>query len=169
MKPKFALILLICLTLPRLSLASGLLVSPSKLDFDISKLKQKEKTITVANTTEDVQIIDIYFDEHEEWFEIKPKIFSLTPGEWKKISISPVLGKPWFYSKQTKLYLLIIAKPLKESSIKVSSGIKLPVTVTSNSAINPGKLLFPTLLVMLILLIIAASLIAQRKHRHLKK
>lgn len=117
--------------------ASGLSITPSRLDFAVDDGKEALQTITVMNPTADVMVFEVYADEFSNVISLRPESFTLESGGRKEVSVmidasnSPLPplkirgGKGGVISTN----LSIVGKALAESKVNVAAGAKLPVTI----------------------------------------
>ncbi len=130
---KLSLGLLFCL--PTIAIAAGIQVSPAKLDFAAAIGKSVTQNITVVNPTADVQVFEVYSDDFADAIKPMPASFTLESGGKKTVSITVDALK--INSEKTgKLgtNLSVVAKPLADNKFSVGTGVKIPLTITINTA-----------------------------------
>ncbi len=114
------------------ALASGIGVSPSKLDLQAPA--QTTGQLTVANPTADAQTFQIYAPDFPSAITVEPNDFALGPGGRKTVSIrvdakrlsaeiQNRAGAPFVTS------LDVLARPLDKKNLAVAAGVKIPLTV----------------------------------------
>ncbi|MCX6797063.1 MAG: hypothetical protein NTX98_01115 [Candidatus Doudnabacteria bacterium] len=133
MKTRILITVGVYLLTPAFVLASGLSVSPTRLDFVIKDktAAPKIQEIIVANPTTETVIMEIVPDNFAGLIIPAPQIFSLAPGGRKTVFITLAQNyeKFFFSANKIKTNLSIVAKPLNGGNFSVMSGIKLPVNI----------------------------------------
>jgi len=127
------------LLVPLSALASGLSVSPARLDFSLIDDNQAQKTITVANPTADVMVFEAYPDEFADIISAYPESFTLEAGGRKEVWINIDASKIK-ESVNLSTNLSVISKPLAENKVNVGAGAKIPVTISTNPPIKQQNL-----------------------------
>ena len=132
-------ILIGLITLPLSVFATGLSVSPTRLDFEVVDGGKASQTLTVTNPTADVMVFEVYADEFEDMIMVQPESFTLESGGRKMVSIS-IDAKDANKSQSISTNLSVVGKPLAESKVNVGAGAKIPVTInmapSQNSPVN---------------------------------
>ena len=145
------IVTIILFSLPLVTHASGIQVSPSKLEFNISQ-KAETKKVIVVNPTVDVQIFKVYLDDSTRGVELSPASFTLEAGGRKEVAITVDPKK--FSSPDTIVYtaLSVLGSPLMEGSVPVGTGVKVQVSVTRSggSSVNVTGLIFGLVAVVLL-------------------
>jgi len=132
------------IALPLTVSATGLSVSPTRLDFEVVDGGKASQTLTVINPTADVMVFEVYPDEFEDAIKANPESFTLESGGRKEVSISVDVSSPLFLKEGVggvkSTNLSVVGKPLAESKVNVGAGAKIPVTINmalaKNSPVN---------------------------------
>jgi len=125
----------LCLTGANVALASGISVSPAKLEWLLSQNKKiADKTITIANPTADVLLIEVYADEFSNIITAHPQTFTLEAGALKSVQVQ-INKLNWDNSQSAILStnLSVTARPLAESQVNIGAGVKIPITIQLDS------------------------------------
>jgi hypothetical protein len=125
--------------------ASGLQVSPSRLELTAAHFSGKGQELTVANPTQEALLLQITTDEFEDLIEISQKSLVLEAGARKTVAISVNPETAVDYAQSTlSTNLSIVARPLADSGVAINTGIKLPLTVSlqagNGAKITPGSI-----------------------------
>ena len=112
--------------------AAGIQIFPEKVEISIEPGHTSHFTLTVANPTRQVELVEIYPDELQENFSIQPQSFTLEAGQRKEISISAT-DKNLKDGQKAATHLSVVAKPLGENEISVAAGTKLPLSLEIKS------------------------------------
>ncbi len=135
------------------ALASGIQVSPARLDFVFDDNAQKIQEITVANPSPDVVVFAVYSEDYPNYITAEPTSFSLEPGGRRTVTVKV---NPKGLLGADKTQLAILGRPLDQTSLSVAAGAKIPITITVSETAKPftntplGQLL-------IILLVITAT------------
>jgi P pilus assembly chaperone PapD len=117
--------------------AAGIQVAPARLDFQIKSEKAAALNLTIVNPTADVQLFEVYTDDFPELIKANPASFTLEAGAKKIVSISIDAGKQKA-NQSLSTTLSVVGKPLADKQLSVSTGVKIPLTITfSQSVPNP--------------------------------
>ncbi len=126
---------IVFILLPFLAQASGIQVSPSKIDIITEINKPMSGELTVANPTADVQIFEIYPDEFPEIIKASPASFTLEAGAKKIVAVTVYPSAVENVSRVLRTDLSVVGKPLIETRLQTNTGVKIPITVViSHSA-----------------------------------
>lgn len=109
--------------------AVGLAVKPTKIDMLAVWGQETTKDLLVANTTNEPAAYRVYPDEYENIISVNPKDFRLLPNESQIVSLSVKARN--LISRTTNIS--IVAQPLSGGSLKISSGVKIPLVMTVKS------------------------------------
>ena len=126
----FFILILIFILLPVLSQATGIQVSPSKMDFVLKENKSVSKELVVVNPTADVQVFEIYPDEFSEIIKANPASFILEAGERKAVIITAHHSLTEDASQILKTNLSVVSKPLIETRLQTNTGVKIPLSIS---------------------------------------
>lgn len=137
---------------PLTAFAAGVSASPERLNFNVQNSPVTDEII-VANPSADVQLFEIYPDDFERQIKITPTSFTLESGERKRIKVT--VGTQWTRGISST-NISVLERPLADSQVKISAGIKIPVTINSSGfnyrqAILPLCILLSTTLLILFL------------------
>ncbi len=148
------------LLFPSLALASGIKVSPEKLQFETGG-KTQRKEIVVANPTADVQLFEVYADDFSKAITANPASFTLEAGNRKTVTITVDPSK--LGSGITTTNLSVVGKPLTDSRVQINTGVKIPITI---SAHQPWyrKIILP-IGILVIAIAVAANFYKSRKQK----
>lgn len=116
---------------PLLTSASGLSVSPTRLDFTIKDKFSQIQEIIVANPTAETVVIEVYSDDSSGLIICAPKFFILTSGGRKIVSVSLAQKNILTFRQNNNISanLSVVAKPLNGGNFSIASGVKLPVNI----------------------------------------
>ena len=156
---KNTLILIFALfTIPTPTFATGLSVSPARLDFVLTNNHQAQKTITVINPTADVMVFEVYADEFAEIIGANPESFTLESGARKEVNII-INAKNFNESQSISTNISVVGKALAESKVNVATGAKIPITISiypgvarPNFFIQYGIIILAALVIILLLI-----------------
>lgn len=139
---------------PLLTHASGLQISPAKLDFTIYNNKTSQQDMVIVNPTAEVQIFDIYPDDFDKQIKVEPASFVLESGARKTVKVY-VYPKNLSNSQKISTDLSITGKPLSENKFSIGAGAKVPITITLLQADNKFShaILWATLTVLVIFIL----------------
>lgn len=155
--------LVLLMFIPQAVLASGIQVSPAKLDFQITPGQPQPRQLVVANPTADVQTFQIYAQDYPSAITAEPNDFALEAGGRKEVAIY-VDGKN--LPVKVNSQLAIVARPLANSkNLSVATGVKVPLTITNEKQTKAPIKTNPIIILALLLLAISLAL----SLRHLKK
>ena len=121
------------LTIPIICFASGIQVSPARLDFSLADGKPSAQTITIVNPTADVQVFEVYTDDFQDAIKAMPASFTLESGARKTVSLT--VDAPALHQDNAKLStsLSVVGKPLADNKFSVGTGVKIPLTISLTS------------------------------------
>ena len=124
-------ILSLSLFLPLSSLAAGIQVSPSHLDFRVNSQETAPQNLTVVNPTADVQVFEVYADDFAELIKPNPASFTLESGAKKTVAITINFSGVKDQSERTlTTNLSVVGKPLADSRFSLATGAKIPITLS---------------------------------------
>ena len=103
--------------------ASGLSVSPARLDFELSGNTNVAKNIVVANPTADVMIFEVYADEFQDTIIVNPESFTLESGGRKEVSVS-IDSEKLKQAQTIATSLSVVGKPLAQNKVNIGGGGK---------------------------------------------
>jgi hypothetical protein len=132
---KLLLISITILTLPAIVHAAGIQASPSSINLRISN-STAEQRIVIANPTADVQVFEIYADDFSSVMHFTPSSFTLEAGDRKNIQLT-IDGSKLPSNSTISTTLSIVGKPLADSRFQVGTGIKIPITASTDSSAQP--------------------------------
>ena len=165
MKNGFKIILLASLFIPSMVRAAGMQIYPSRLDFELKSGQQDAKTLTVTNPTADIQLFEISAEGFSQLIRTEPASFTLEPGEKKNVQVSvksPLSGQT------IAAEVSLTGRPLKESSLLVGAGVKIPVVITSQKTEETSKNK-PAILTLLTLIFIGLLYYSNKSDKLAKK
>lgn len=130
---------LLLVLLPQSAGASGIAVSPAKLEIFAALGKSATSQMWVKNPGTEVQIFEVYADEFAEFLDVNPNSFTLEPQEQRSVAVR-LNEKFWNHSRarsqilQTELSVLSL--PLKDlpGGFTANAGVKIPVTLEVRDA-----------------------------------
>jgi len=126
---------LVLILFPVLSQAAGIQVSPSKIDFILETNKPVSQELIVVNPTADVQIFEVYPDEFPEIIKTNPASFTLEAGGRKTVVITAYSAITENSSQILKTNLSVVSKPLIETRLQASTGVKIPIAIVVKNEI----------------------------------
>ncbi|MFA5991741.1 MAG: hypothetical protein WC794_05870 [Candidatus Doudnabacteria bacterium] len=152
------------LVLPLSSLAAGLQISPSRLNFTVAPNQEMTQKIVVANPTADVQIYEITADDYTNFIKPQPKSFTLESGARKEVAITVMLTQA---NQKVATNLSVVAKPLTADGLTIGTGAKIPLEITVIETIPSydKNLVFIVIVVVLVIIIIITSLYFSQKRK----
>jgi P pilus assembly chaperone PapD len=110
--------------------ASGIQVSPSKLEFNMALDGLMAKQIIVSNPTNQAQMFQVYAEDYPDLITAEPNDFALEPGGRKNVSIIVNSQK---LPGSLKTQLAVLAGPLPgKKNLAVSAGVKIPLSISTN-------------------------------------
>jgi P pilus assembly chaperone PapD len=123
----FTVLVSLILTVP--ALASGLGVTPGKLDIELPRGGSTSATLSVTNSGNSEALYSVYVEEEDyiTWFAIEPVEFTLAAGENRAVEID--VNPPADASGEHQAHICIIAIPPGEG-LMITSGVKVPTTVS---------------------------------------
>lgn len=133
---KIFLAIIIGVGLAQPTLAVGVGVNPSVLDFKIESAGSARNQLIVTNPSQEPGLFIISPDDLASWFTINPAELRLEAGESQQVDITV---KP----KQVGSFatsLSVIGYPLDTRAFKAGSGLKVPLRFTATN-INNNSLL----------------------------
>lgn len=119
--------------LPVVTLASGISVSPAKLELAVQAGTTISEALTVTNPTADVQLFEIYADDFTDMFAFNPATFTLEAGARKTVqmTVNPRQSR-LSDSSVLSTTLSVVSKPLADSRFQANTGVKIPASITLN-------------------------------------
>ncbi len=163
------LTLLGLLMFPSGVLASGIGVTPGRLELEAYPLVKSSESIVVINTSGEQGLCQVYVEgEIKEWVSVSPKEFILGPGESQVVAVvvTPPLGARGDYEATICAVSLMAA-----SELKVGCGVKVPLHILVGLAPPIGRIAefavgSPLLwLIIAVVLALAIPLIIRRRMR----
>ncbi len=145
--------ILLGLTLPLSSLAAGLQISPSRLNFTVVPNQEMTQKIVVANPTAEVQIYEITADDYTNYIKSVPKSFTLESGARKEVAVTVILAQA---NQKVATNLSIVAKPLTADGLTVGTGAKIPLEITVVETISSYNKNLAVIVIILVMVTIAA-------------
>lgn len=141
--------------------ASGLSVTPSKVEHTLSAGEETVITLTIANPTQDVSLVEVYADDFERNISPEVSSFTLEAHEDRLVDVTVLFNDAGTYST----YISVVTKALGDRSFNARSGIKIPVdvTVTEGSVVDHNWVLYGIITFDVVLLGVLIWLIV-RKH-----
>ena len=131
------LILISYLTFINNTFASGIQVSPIRLDFSVASGGVTSQSLTVVTPTPDVQLFEVYPDNFAEQIKANPESFTLEAGAKKTVTVS-VSGNTRALGQILSTTLSVVGKPLSGSQdFSVGTGVKIPLNITQTAQANP--------------------------------
>lgn len=134
------LLLFLSILVPTITSASGIEVTPSKLELKVTSTNSASATLTIANPTADVQVFEIYPDDFAEIILASPQSFTLESGVRKVVTITVKPNKDGKASQILQTNLSILAKPLADSRFQANTGVKVSLSITSVKDKSPEPL-----------------------------
>jgi hypothetical protein len=123
------LVLLGIIVIPSMVLASGVGVTPGKLEFSVRPGGKSTQDLQVFNQSDQISKFQLYVEGFDEtWFEISPAEFTLNPHEIKTVQVAftpSITAAP----ENTTIQLCIVSLP-QDADLRIGTGIKLKTTVT---------------------------------------
>jgi hypothetical protein len=127
----------ILLFTPLLALASGIQVSPARLDFSVAGGGVTSQSLTVVNPTPDVQLFEIYPDNFAEQIKPEPTSFTLEAGAKKTVTVA-VSGNARALGQILITTVSVVGNPLSGGqNFSVGAGVKIPVSIIQTVQTNP--------------------------------
>lgn len=120
---------IVFILLPLLAQASGIKVSPSRIDIITEINKPMSGELIVVNPTADVQIFEIYPDEFPEIIKANPASFTLEAGAKKTVAVTAYPAAAENVSRVLRTDLSVVGKPLIKTRLQTNTGVKIPITV----------------------------------------
>jgi hypothetical protein len=163
-------LLLGLLLFPRGVLASGIGVTPGRLELEAYPLMKASESVVVINTSGEQGLCQIYVEgEIKEWVSVSPEEFTLEPGESQvvAVAVTPPLGARGDYEATICAVSLMAA-----SELKVGCGVKIPLHILVGLAPPIGRIAefaagSPLLwLIIAVVLALAIPLTLRRRRKH---
>jgi len=130
---RFAIIVLVTVALfviyspPPVAAAAGVGVSPGELDFEVISEVPVTKALMVVNTDDHESSYHVYAEgEYEDWFEITPNRFSLSPKETGEVAVK-VLPSSATKGDHTAKICIVSFDP--SSDLAVGAGVKVRANI----------------------------------------
>ncbi|MEA2098403.1 MAG: hypothetical protein U9P70_05020 [Patescibacteria group bacterium] len=137
---KFFILIFILILLPVSLQATGIQVSPSKIDFILGiGCESVSEELIVANPTADIQIFEVYPDEFYEIIKTNPASFTLEAGERKVVTVTVYSSITENISQVLKTNLSVVSKPLIETRLQANTGVKIPLSIVTENIIVKNK------------------------------
>ena len=109
--------------------AVGISVAPEKINIEVN-LKETQSSptaIQVSNPGATASIFTVYLEEFPNTLKLTPRVLTLNSGERSSVEILPSIFELEKAGKPTKLTLNIVSTEVKDNSVSISAGYKLPV------------------------------------------
>ena len=126
-KLSLLLILTFLMLFPAPSLALGLGVSPSRLDFSIDSGSIARETLHVINDSDEEAQFQVYVEgKYKKWVSITPRQFTLSPNlsEDVEIAVEPPLDTSGEHD-----FAVCIVSLSPDSGLCLGAGIKVPARI----------------------------------------
>jgi hypothetical protein len=162
-------LLLGLLLFPSGVLASGIGVTPGRLELEAYPLMKASESVVVINTSGEQGLCQVYVEgEVGEWLSISPGEFILEPGDSQvvEVAVTPPLGARGDYEATICAVSLMPA-----SELKVGCGVKIPLHILVGLAPPIGRIAefaagSPLVwLIIAVVLAIAIPLIVRRRRK----
>jgi hypothetical protein len=166
-----ALTLLVGLLLfPKGVLASGIGITPGRLELESYPQMKTSGSVMVINTSGEQGLCQVYTEgEVREWVSVSPEEFILEAGASQvvEVAVTPPLGARGNYEATICAVSLVSA-----SELKVGCGVKVPVHILVGLAPPVGRIAefaagSPVMwLIIAVVLAVAIPLIVRRRRKH---
>ena len=133
--------------------ASGVKVSPSKLEISAKTSAPVTAKITVINPTDDIHVFKVYPDDFLDIIKISPASFTLEAGEKKEITVTIKSSGEQKISEALNTNISVIAKPLAETKFQTNAGVKIPLSILISASDNSEKKLNPAFYIILAIML----------------
>jgi len=121
----FCLLIAVTLLFPVSLLAAGVGIAPRELEFNAYPGSSANETLYVINTGDSEAKYRVYSEEkYENWFDIAPNEFTLTPSEVKEVQITV---SPPLLSVGDHAAYIYVAATNPSPQLGMGAGIKVPV------------------------------------------
>jgi hypothetical protein len=148
---------------PLLAFASGIQVSPAKLEFWATSQQTLSEQLVVANPSPDAQAFQIYATDFPSAIVAEPNDFSLEPGGRRDIVVSVDMQK---LQKNVNTKLAVITHPLgKNKNLAVATGVKIPLTIISTPGARSANRTENIAIFALIVAVFLTILLTITKHK----
>ncbi len=164
-------LLLGLLLFPCGALASGIGVTPGRLELEAYPLVKASESVMVINTSGEQGLCQVYVEgEIKEWLSISPEEFILEPGDSQvvEVAVTPPLGARGDYEATICAVSLMPA-----SELKVGCGVKIPLHILVGLAPPIGRIAefaagspLVWLIIAVVLAIAIPLTIQKRRKRH---
>ncbi|NPE28731.1 hypothetical protein HNV12_12340 [Methanococcoides sp. SA1] len=145
MLKKIMILLLILLILVQTSAATGIGISPGRLNFSAQIGISDTQPLFVKNTGEERANYLVYVDDdYSEWVMISNDNFTLEAGEVKEIFLE--LKPPLYGTGEHRFKAYVLSKNSNEE-FGIGSGIKIPVTAIISDLLVKGIALCTILII----------------------
>ncbi|MBI5134640.1 hypothetical protein HZA86_00165 [Candidatus Uhrbacteria bacterium] len=113
--------------LPLSASASGMQISPDRLEFVLPIGQEQQKELVVVNPTADVQLFEVSLDDAVGSMSVQPKSFTLESGARKNLTVRvDANGLP---SGVSSTNLSVVSRLMSDAQVQVNTGVKIPVTI----------------------------------------
>ena len=130
---RFAIIALAIMALfsfyppPPVAAAAGVGASPGELNFEVISEAPITEALTIVNTNGHESSYHVYAEgEYEDWFEISPKEFSLSPKETGEVAVKML---PSSATKGDHTAKICIVSFDPSSDLAVGAGVKVRANI----------------------------------------
>lgn len=133
--------ILLSLLSPHATTASGLQVSPARLEAEIRPEDGPvEFQLTVSNPTADVMLFELSADEFPEIFELMPASFTLESGSRQpvRLRVNPGRSETARQSGIVQTEISVLGRPLAGGELSAATGVRIPITIRINAEIVPA-------------------------------
>lgn len=148
--------------------ASGVKITPPKIDLAVKINKPLSEEMTITNPTNDVQIFKVYPDDFPDIVKINPASFTLEAGEKKTAVVTVEIKDGQNSSGALITNISVVAKPLAEAGFQANAGVKIPLSIivseSSSSSMAP-KQVYSALAIVILFGIGALEYFVFRKKR----
>jgi hypothetical protein len=159
------LTLLGLLLFPSGVLASGIGVTPGRLELEAYPLVKSSESIVVINTSGEQGLCQVYVEsEIKEWVSVSPEEFILGPGESQVVAVvvTPPLGARGDYEATICAVSLMVACGVKVP-LHILVGLAPPIGRIAEFAVGSPLL---WLIIAVVLAVAIPLIIRRRRRRH---
>gem|GEM_PF-5590048 len=144
--------------------ATGVGVSPHRLEVEVNPAGLVSSSISVVNTSDEESLYQVYIEEEDlsSWFQITPWEFVLDPGICQEVQID--ISPPAMASGEYATKVCVVGL-VHNSELTIGCGVKVPVSLRILPSGLPGKFSSITLLVIVFIATPLAVVFFMRRRR----
>jgi hypothetical protein len=145
--------------------ATGVGVSPHRLEVEVNPAGLVSSSISVVNTSDEESLYQVYIEGEDlsSWFHISPWEFGLDPGRCQDVQID--ISPPAMASGEYKTNVCVVGL-VHNSDLKVGCGVKVPISIRILPSGLLGKVSGTSLMVIIVFVATPlAAVVFYRKRR----